>query len=136
MKILTTLLLLGMFGLSPKPVSINLNPHVGFAPLEVKGYVVIEPNEKNRSACLVFNSENFLSQSCKELDGKDQLKSNPVDQLLPISGHYDISVVLYQSDGKSIQSNIEHIEVVGRGDDIQHDHESVRPDTTLHVSNR
>ncbi len=134
MKLLASLLLaVSIFG-SPKPVSINLNPHVGFAPLEVKGYATIEPNEKNRSACLVFNSDNYLAQSCKDLEGKDAVKSNPIHKILPTSGKYDISVVVYQNDGKMIQSNIERIEVLGVGG--EHESAPTRPDGTFHAKYR
>lgn len=132
-------LLLGAFLLfAPKSVSITLNPHVGFAPLRVTGYVHIQPDEHNRTACILFASPDFASQSCKDLDGKDQLIHNPVNQVLPSPGVYEISVILYRNDGKVIQSNIEQINVINSGGSSEPESAPSQsgPDTTLHVSNR
>lgn len=100
------------FSLGKPPIAISLNPHVGFAPLDINGYVTIQADSRNRGACIVYNSDQFISQSCKDLDGDKQLVNNPVHQVVPLAGTYDISATLFRNDGKMIQSNIERIQVL------------------------
>lgn len=119
MKHLRNLVILGAlllaaagFLLAPTDVKIRMTPKTGFPPLKVSGYVTIEPNPDNRLACIIIDSPNYITDSCRQLDGADYPKSTFVQFTLPQPGEYHLQVVLYRTT-KTIVSNVETIILLG-----------------------
>lgn len=112
----------GMFVLTPKPVEFKITPQFGYEPLPVRLVIKIEPDAKNREACILYAGSETTHSSCKNLDGENQPKIEEVRMVLP-NGDYEVSIVLYRNDGKVIQSDISRVKVIpkqGASDGLNH----------------
>lgn len=110
-------LLIGLLLLGPPKivrVALSVSPH--FIPLQeaagkgVKATLTIEPDDRNREACLVWESDNEVGDHCWEFNEIPMKRTTEVYIRLHSLGTYDFVLVLQGTD-KRIQTPPQIIEV-------------------------
>lgn len=80
------------------PVEIKAPGNAGFAPASFRIRVRIEPDERNRKACVGIDAESFYRSSCWDVDG-DSAPTTWVDYRDVPAGEFVIVAALVRSDG-------------------------------------
>lgn len=107
-------LVIATIAFSTPAVSLRLAPLVSMQGAVIKGYLVIEPNAHNRSVCVVWSSDEYATQSCRDIDGADEMRSRPLVMTGLPGGVYAVSAVLYHDDGKLVQSNVVELHIISQ----------------------
>lgn len=89
-------LALAAWASAPAPLKLVIYPTVSFAPSTLKATITVEPNYLNRAVCLVLDSENYVGDSCWELDGQYAAKTRTYWYKDLPAGEYEIRAVLTQ----------------------------------------
>ena len=104
-------LLIGLL-LALPPIRVAISPHVGHAPLQVTVTVTIARDERNREVCVVLNSDGpDYRSSCWTLDGERATVSRQWSWWGLSAGSYEGWAILGRSDGSTVRSNVERLEV-------------------------
>ena len=54
----------------PPAISLSLNPHTGYRPLNVAARILVEPNYLNQAVCLVWESDIYSGAGCWQVEGQ------------------------------------------------------------------
>ena len=84
------------------PVSLSINPSVGFAPLFVRVKITVEPNPDNRGICLTWDSlDAMYGTHCFPIYGEKTFWYDLKDLS---AGDYVIKATLFRSPSSVIDS--------------------------------
>lgn len=85
------------------PISLAVTPRVGFAPMEVRVRLTIEPDERNRQFCLSLDSNSpgapSYPGSCLSLEGARAAKTREIWYHGLPPGDYVLSAAVALNDG-------------------------------------
>jgi hypothetical protein len=91
----------------------DFRPSQGIEPVVERGIIQIEPDTHNRAFCIIINSDGYVTQSCKDIEGTAQRKYTEAAFPLP-AGDYLITAFLYRDDGKIVPSNPIEVHVLSK----------------------
>ena len=99
-------------------VEVRITQTVGFAPLTMQAKIIVEPNTSNRSLCFIYDSGDYGSQSCWQLEGTKAPKVffYTIKQLP--KGVYGVRAILYRELGQ-VTSTL--ITITVKGDEIENE---------------
>lgn len=111
--LILALLLGGFVVLGTPPISLTLNPAVGYAPFSTRGTASIPPSSSNTFWCLVWNSEvGEAGLSCKPLEGEKAPRVHPIELKDLSAGEYEVYVEVETPKGIKVSPRI-HLKVLG-----------------------
>jgi hypothetical protein len=92
---------------------LSVYPQLGMAPMVVRIRASIEPNARNRGACLWLASDDYASESCWQLDG-DKAARTTVRYFMLEGGDYLVGLDVKVEGAPEVHAPPEHIRVIPR----------------------
>lgn len=109
---LSVLALFLYLALALKPVSIDVNPHIAFAPAFVRVTVRVKPNAENRGLYVEADGDAYRS-SFVQLDGADAPILTVIEWPAMDAGEYDVRASV-SSNVKVLAVDHTTLQVLGR----------------------
>ena len=93
-----------LFAGGADPLTIEVLPHVCFAPCTVRVRVQVSPEEGNRQLVVRMAGEGYESSSTVQLDGEESPKTMPFFWFRDVPGGlYDVDVILQRTTGEQMK---------------------------------
>jgi hypothetical protein len=99
--------------LAIRPVTVDVNPHVAFAPAYVRVTVRVEPNAENRNLTVIADSTEGYRRSDVSLEGEGAAVVHQFEWPRMDAGEYDVSATV-TSNVATLAKARTHLQVLGR----------------------
>lgn len=97
-----------------RPVTVEVTPHVAFAPAFVRVIVRLRPNPDNRGLYVEADSETYGRSSFIQVDGADAPITYWIDWPALDAGEYFIRAICVGSTGRVLARDQTQLRILGR----------------------
>jgi hypothetical protein len=98
-----------------EPLVIKVSPNVAFAPANLVVRTTVEANASNRAIAVEAESGQFYRSSERPLDGDKAPRTTTVEFRSLPSGTYQVTVTLYDGEGKTRALARSEVNVMANG---------------------
>lgn len=97
--------------MAPPSVGLSVSPHFSSHPTRVRSTITIEPDERNRGACLVWDSDiGEAGSHCWDIEGTSFPRHTEFNNTLEQPGSYEFVLQLERTN-KVLQTSPQTVEV-------------------------